>query len=124
MMNTQIEGMLSGSNNYSEKNSARQGVRSRWGGSVQGRLHGGGDIGAEAGIRKEKEAGKRAASSRKTIPQRVGPHPWGNRGTQPPKRLCWAERLADVPELSESRGFWLKGGNKQAYHGTDRQDSE
>ena len=48
----------------------------------------------------------------------------GERGTQPPKGLCWAEMVVDVPDFSEPRGLWPKGGNKQTYHRTERQDSE
>ena len=56
----------------------------------QGRLHEGGDIGAEVGISKEKEAGKRAAPSRKTVPFIGWGHIWdegGARGTRAPKGL-------------------------------------
>ena len=62
----------------------------------QGRLHEGGDIGAEVGISKEKEAGKRAA------PPRGWGHilGWGTRDTKPPKGLSWPERVVEVPDLS------------------------
>ena len=69
----------------------------------QGRLHEGGDIGAEVGISKEKEAGKRAGPSRKTIPFTGWGHIWdegGARGTRAPKGLCWVERVGDEPDLS------------------------
>ena len=110
--------MLSGSNNNAEENSGRQEVRGKWGKSEQGRLHGGGDTGSwnqERG-----EAGKRAAP----------PRGWGHilgcrtRDTQPPKGLSWGERVAEVPDLSNLGDLWSKGRNKQAYHGTERQDIE
>ena len=47
-MNTQIQGMFLGSNNY--ENPAWQGVREKWCKSEQGRLRGEGGIGAEIGI--------------------------------------------------------------------------
>ena len=34
------------------------------------------------------------------------------------------ERVAEVPDLSNLGDLWSKGRNKQAYHGTERQDIE
>lgn len=86
-----------------------------WGGSV----HGGGDTGAEGGISKEKEAGTRAAPSRKTIPpHRMGPHPGrgrgkGHRGTQVSAgRRGWLISLT-----SQAQGSLVKAENKQTHHG-------
>ena len=110
--------MLSGSNNNTEENSGRQEVRGKWGKSEQGRPHGGGDTGSWN--QEREEAGKRAA------PQEDGSTSWGGgqRDTQPPKGLSWAERVAERPDLSNLGDLWSKGRNKQAYHGTDRQHIE
>ena len=74
-MNTQIQVRSQVAIITLEKLQQGKGVGEKWRKSEQGKLHGGGDIGAEAGSRKEKKAGKRAASSRKTIPHKMGPYP-------------------------------------------------
>lgn len=86
-----------------------------WGGIV----HGGGDTGAEAGISKEKEAGKRAAPSRKTIPPPTG---WGHirdeggaRGTGTQVFAGW--RGWPISLTSQAQGSLVKGENKQTHHG-------
>lgn len=107
----QIPDMLSGSNHYAEETSARKGVSEGWGRRVQGRLPGGGDTEAEAGMRKERGAGKQEMSLRKTSPKRWS-HILGNKGDPATQGSLGAEGVVDVPDLSEPRASGQ--GRKQA----------
>ena len=84
----------------------------------------------EVTLQQRQELGKRRKQERgQHLQGKPSPRGWGHilggtRGTQPPKGLCWAERVVEVPDLSEPRSLWSKGGNKQAYHGTEWQDFE
>ena len=111
--------MLSGSNNNAEENPGRQEVRGKWGKSEQGRLHGGGDTGSW-NFRKERR------QERRQHPREDGDtswgggqgapsHPWVSPGQRGWWRCLTSHNLGDL---------WSKGGNKQAYHGTERQDIE
>ena len=103
MMNTQIQGMFLGSNNYPMKiqhgrGLERNGAKVSKGGFAE-------EVAMELRLefRKQKAGRKEGNTLKENHPlHRMGPHLGRGRGKGHPlpKGPCWAERVADKPDLS------------------------